>query len=101
GLPAVPARVEREELVELARRLVDDQRVPVAVGAAPALDRHGLRDRVRPLVALVGVVEVDAVARRALADDDERDADRPAVPETRTEVGMEPRGKADRPEHRL
>jgi hypothetical protein len=77
-----------EELVEPARLGVDDHRVAVAVGGGAALDCDVVRDRIRPWVALVCVVEVDDREGRRRVDDGDRDADGPAVPEARTEVGM-------------
>src|SRR5204862_5090875 len=47
GLPAAALGVQRVELVEAARRAVNDDRVPVAGRRAPALDLHVPRDRVR------------------------------------------------------
>src|SRR5947208_14601814 len=61
GSPAVPAarRVERVQLVELAVVAVHYQRVTVAARRPAALDRNVLGNRVRPLVGLAGVVELD------------------------------------------
>ena len=90
GAPAaVRARREREELVELAAVAVDDQRVPVAVGVAAALDRDVRRNRVRTGVGLVGILERDARPRLRGADDGDRDPDRPALVEPGAEVGVE------------
>ena len=47
GRPAAADPAKRVELVELAGVAVDDQRVPVAVGAGAALDLDAGRDRVR------------------------------------------------------
>ena len=97
GLPATAAgRVEGEQLVELAAVAVDDQRVPVAVRAAAALDRDVRRDRVRALVRLVRVLERDAGLRLRAADDRDRDPDRPAFPEPGAEVGVHVVVDADR-----
>ena len=86
-----PCAPQRVELVELAGVAVDDQRMPVAVVRmrGRALDRHVRRDRVRALVALVGVVERHARLRRLLAvHDDVGDADARAVVEAVAEVGV-------------
>ena len=97
GPPAAArGRVEGEELVELAAVAVDDQRVPVAVRAAAALDRDVRRDRVRALVRLVRVLERDARLRLRAADDRDRDPDRPALPEPGAEVGVHVVVDADR-----
>ena len=99
GGPAPALRVQRVELVELAGVAVDDQRVTVAVVEMTrrAFDRHAGRDRVRALVALVGVVERDLRLRRRLAvHDDVGDADPRAVLEARAEVGVHARRCADR-----
>jgi hypothetical protein len=59
---------------------VEHQDVPVAVALRPAFDRHVRRDRVRPGVAFLGVVEFDGNLRLILPDDDILDADPDAFP---------------------
>ena len=66
GVPARRRPGRREQLVELAGVAVDEQRVPVAVGCRPALDRHVRGNRVRSLVALVGIVEATRGSGRRL-----------------------------------
>ena len=90
GLPrrAAALRVGGEQLVELARGVVDHEHVAVAVARRAALDRRVRRDRVRARVALVVVLEAHRHLRLAGADVHERDADRAAVPE-RAEVGVQ------------
>ena len=103
GRPAAALLVQCVELVEPAGIAVDDQRVTVAFVEMPrrAFDRHTGRDRVRALVALVGVVERHLRLRRRLAvHDDVRDADPRAVPEARAEVGVHGAADADRRDHR-
>ena len=85
---AARRRIEGEELVEPAAVAVDDQRVPVAVRVAAALDRDVRRDRVRAPIRLAGVLERDAGLRLRAADDRDRDPDRPAFPEAGAEVGV-------------
>ena len=68
--------------------MVDDDRVPVAGRGAPALDLDAARDRIRPAVGLVGVLEGDARLALLLADDRDRDPDRRALPQPRAEVGV-------------
>ena len=79
---------------------VDGDRVAVAGGAAAAFDRRVQRHGVRPGVALVGVEKRRRILRLRPGDRDERDADRPAVPRARAEVGMEAGAGADRGHHR-
>src|SRR4029079_11052869 len=69
---------------------VHEQRVAVAVARLPALDVHAARDGIAPAVGLVGVVEPHAAAVRATPDDVVGDADRAAVPQPGTEVGVDP-----------
>src|SRR3954452_25510017 len=57
--PGAALRVQRVELVQLARTLVEQQRVPVAVRLASWFDVHALRDRILPAVALDAIVEKD------------------------------------------
>ena len=101
GRPAAADALQGVELVQLAAVAVDDQRVAVAVaGVRLPLDGNLRRDRVRALVALVGVLERDARLRRRLAvDDDVGDADLRAVPEAGAEVGVD-RAVADRGDQR-
>jgi hypothetical protein len=73
GTPPATFRIERVELVETASRAVDDQRVPVAGGRAPALDLDVARNGIRAAVGLVRVVERDARFRLLAADDGDRD----------------------------
>ena len=96
--PAIPLPVQGVQLVELARVTVEDQGVPVAVGdRGLALDRDVRRDRIRALVALVGVFERDARLGRLLpVHHDVRDPDARAVPQPRAEVGVNRRVEPDR-----
>jgi hypothetical protein len=50
--------VKRVQLIEAARVAVDEDRVPIAVGVPAALDVDATRDRIRALVALIGVLEL-------------------------------------------
>src|SRR6185312_6476411 len=80
GVPAaVGIRIGGEELVQLAAIAIDDQHVPIAAGRGAPFDRRVGRHRVRPGVALVGVIEADRDAGLAARNDDERYAVRRAV----------------------
>ena len=59
--------------------VVDDDRVPVAVRAVATLDRNAVRDRIRPRVALVVVIEVHR-GRRLRGVDHRRSGSRSARP---------------------
>ena len=101
--PGRPCALQRIELVELAGVAVDDERMTVAVVRRRGLsfDRHVRRDRVRALVALVGVLEVQSHLRRRLAvHDGVRDADPRPVPEPVAEVGVHASTDADRGDER-
>ena len=93
---AVGLRGRGVDLVERARLLVDEQHVAVAVALGSALDRDIFGDRVGARVALVRVVERHCDAWRVAVDHRVRDADRPAVPEPRSEVGLQRSRIADR-----
>ena len=96
---AGPASVE--QLVEPAGAAVDQQRVPVAVRVAAALDVDAARDRVAHAVGLVRVLEAHARARRALADDVVGDPDRAALVGARAEVGVQAVVEPDRGDDRV
>ena len=89
GVPAPVAERRRVELVELALVLVDDDRVPVAVGVAAALDLGVPAERVLHVVALGGVVEGHLRLLVLLADHGDRDAVVGAVAVRRPEVGVQ------------
>ena len=90
GAPARPAvlGIGREQLEEAAARAVHDDHVPVAVGSAAALHRRARRDRVAAPVRLVRVVEAHRHALLPARHGHVGNADRPAVPEPRAEVGV-------------
>ena len=96
GAPAAPLWIERVELVEAARRAVDDQRVPVARGGAAALDLHVAGNGVRATIGFVGVLERDAAPGLTAPDDGDRDPDRSAIPEAGAEVCVEAGACSDR-----
>src|SRR5262249_62192086 len=84
GRPAGARALGAAELVEAAARPVHDQDVVIRA----ALDLRVRRNRIRPLVALVRVLETDVGLRRRTGDDVVRDADRAPLPEAGAEVGV-------------
>ena len=90
GLPAVARLVGVVHLVEQLVVGVEHEHVAVAGAVGAALDGRVGRDRVRPGVALVGVVERDRHLGLRAGNDHVRDADRAAVP-VGAEVGVETR----------
>ena len=97
GAPASAAvdRIGGVELVETAAAAVDDQDMPVAVRATPALDPHVARDRVAAPVGLIRVGEADRHPSLAPRDDVVRDPDRCPLIEAGAEVGVQVRRQAD------
>jgi len=72
---------------------MDDQEVTVPVTAGSALDQGIRWYRVRAVIALVTVIKGYGLFYYRTIHDIERDPDRPALPETGTEVRVEvPRG---------
>ena len=94
--PGARPPLQVEQLVEPARAALDQQRVAVPVGVAPALDVDAARDRVADAVRLVRVGERHALARGALGYDVVRDPDRPALVRARAEVGVQALVEPDR-----
>ena len=67
---------------------------------SPALDVHAAGDRVAHAVGLAGVVEAHGRAGRAPPDDVVGDPDRPALPESGAEVGLDRAADPDRADDR-
>ncbi len=89
GRPAVARVAQVVQLVEPARALVHQDRVPVARRLRASLDVDVPRDRVADAVGLVGVLERDAMEGRRSRHHVERDPDRTAVPLAGAEVGVD------------
>ena len=89
---AAVQRMRIEHLVELPRRRIDHDHVPVAGAIRAALDRRIRRNRVGARVALIVVVERHRNFRLGPAHEDVRDAVRRAIPD-RAEVRVHLAGR--------